>query len=88
MDQTLEFFYITRRNKKVKNMVEKALNENSSDEMIIDRYKLSFDPDKQEVSITRASYNVPWACKIGGCRMPYSTMIKLLNNDFCTDGVF
>lgn len=82
MDQTLECIMLARRKAAERKKIEGCLSDGSNHEIIVDRHRLEFNRDSHYVTITRASEDVPFACKIGGCRMPYELLERLLNGDF------
>ena len=51
-------------------------------EIIVDRFKMSFDPQSQTVTIDKAAPDVEFYWKINPCRMPYATLKKLLNKEY------
>ena len=82
MDQTLDCILLARRKDTERKKIEECLSDDSNREIIVDRHRLEFNKDSHYVTITRASENVPFACKIGGCRMPYELLERLLQGDF------
>lgn len=82
MDQTLYCIMIAQDNPGENKKISECLQSGIQCEIIIDRHRLCFDPQKQIVTITRASDDVPFACKIGGCRMPYNTLRRFLDKDY------
>ena len=82
MDQTLSCIMLARRNKTERMRIEECLADKGSCEIIVDRHRLEFNGDSRYVTITRASDDVPFACKIGGCRMPYEVLARLLDGNF------
>ena len=82
MDQTLDCIMLARRKDAERKKIEDCLSDDSTREIIVDRHRLEFNKDSRYVTITRASESVPFACKIGGCRMPYELLQRLLQGDF------
>ena len=82
MDQTLSCIMLARHNKTERIRIEECLADKGSCEIIVDRHRLEFNGDSRYVTITRASDDVPFACKIGGCRMPYEVLARLLDGNF------
>ncbi|MBR4749161.1 MAG: hypothetical protein IK083_06295 [Abditibacteriota bacterium] len=82
MVQTLDcIFFCAWKNKAESGRIEKCLASGESCEIIVDRHRLSFDAETQMVTIQRASEDVPFACKIWPCRMPYAVLERLLKHD-------
>ena len=82
MDQTLFCIMLAQNNQTERQKIEACLSANRDQEIIVDRHRLTFHTDSRCVTITRASEDVPFAWKIGGCRMPYALLERLLNGDF------
>ena len=82
MDQTLHCILLARRDKAEFKRIIVCLSKESPCEIIVDRHRLQFDPSSRMVAIRRASEDVPFACKIIGCRVPYETLRRLLDGDF------
>ena len=81
MDQTLDCIICAWRNEAERKKIEECLAGSGSREIIVDRHRLAFNGDTRYVTITRASESVPFACKIGGCRMPYEVLERLLDGN-------
>ncbi|MBQ9008692.1 MAG: hypothetical protein IJ088_05100 [Clostridia bacterium] len=79
MGQTLECIMVARGRETECKKIEACLEDEGDHEIIVDRYRLQFDGYTKTITITRASDDVPFACKIGSCRMPYALMERLLN---------
>ena len=71
-----------QRDKKVYDQISKGLSAKKDEIIIIDRFKISFNYCTKMVTITKSYDQVLGACKIGGCRMPYEVMQRLIDNDF------
>lgn len=82
MDQTLACIMLARNNQTERQRIEACLSANCDREIIVDRHRLTFHSSSQCVTITRASEEVSFAWKIGGCRMSYMLLAQLLNGDF------
>ena len=85
MDQSLDLILRARRNKETYHQLSKGISSKKNEVMIIDRFKVSFDSSERIVTITRASDDVPFACKIGGCRMPYELLQRMIDDDLDED---
>lgn len=85
MDQSLDLIMRARRNKEIYHQLSKGIYSKTNEMMIIDRFKVTFDSSEKIVTITRASDDVPFACKIGGCRMPYELLQRLIDDDLDED---
>ncbi len=70
MDQTLDCIIYARRNDVERKRIEECLSCGGYREITVDRHQLNFSVDTRCVTITRASDDVPFACKIDGCSMP------------------
>ena len=82
MDQTIDCIRIARQNPEEMKIVMDSLSKDCPSEIIVDRFRLGFNPQSDIVTITRVSDGVPGASKINGFRVSYRTMRKLLNWDF------
>ncbi|MBR0343019.1 MAG: hypothetical protein IJH64_12395 [Oscillospiraceae bacterium] len=85
MDQSLDLILRARRNKETYHQLSKGISSKTNEVMIIDRFKVAFDSSEKIVTITRASDDVPFACKIGGCRMPYELLQRMIDDDLDED---
>ena len=81
MLQSLDFVLRANQNPADKKRIIEALSSETASEIIVNRHKLSFDPDTRYVTVDKASENVPFACKIVKCKMPYDVLKKLLNGN-------
>lgn len=81
MNQTLDCIMLARRKETERKRIEECLKDKCYCEIVVDRHRLEFDVDSRYVTITRASENVPFACKITGCRMPYEVLVRLLDGN-------
>lgn len=79
MVQTLEFVRWAQRHPSDMQRILDSLSNESCCEIVVDRHRLFFDPKIQFVTVDKASDDVPWACKITKCRLPYGLLKKLLN---------
>lgn len=82
MDQTLDCIVLARHRETERNKILSCLSSKTDCETIVDRHRLTFEPQSQMVTIKRASNDVPFAVKIMGCRMPYDLLKRLLDGDF------
>ncbi len=82
MVQSLDFAIWTQKHPYDKKRILDALSSGEPSEIIIDRHKLSFDPGMNAVTIDRASEEVPFACKIIKCRMPYGLLSRILEGNW------
>lgn len=82
MDQTLDCIMLARRKKVERKRIEECLANKGNCEIIVARHRLRFNGKSQYVTITRASEDDPFACKIRGCRMPYEVLLRLLGGTF------
>ena len=81
MDQTLECIVFASHKEAERKRIEECLADKGNREIIVDRHRLVFDKESRYVTITRASDDVPFAWKIGGCRMPYEVLVRLLDGN-------
>ena len=79
MVQTLEFVTWAQRHPTDMQRILDSLSSENHCEIVVDRHRLFFDPEIQYVTVERASDDVPWACKITKCRLPYKLLKKLLD---------
>ncbi len=79
MVQSLDFIRYVRSKPDELRKVEAALICDTSTELIIDRHKLTFDPESETVVVERKS---PEYIKIIACRIPYNVLKRLLENDW------
>ena len=82
MDQTMMCIMHAQSRPNEKKKILDCVAADAKCEIIIDRHRMSFDPESQTVTITRASDNVPFACKINGCRMKYNMLERTLEGDY------
>lgn len=81
MDQTLDCIMLAQRKENERKRIEECLADNGDREIIVDRHRLEFNAASRFVTITRAADDVQFACKIGGCRMPYELLARLLDGN-------
>ena len=82
MVQSMDFVLYANRNQADKERIYDALSSEAVREIVVDRHKLTFDPATQFVTVERASEDVPFACKIIKCRLPYAALSRLLDGDW------
>ncbi len=78
MDQTLDFIWEVQREPSLQARVLACMDADTGCTITIDRHKLTFDPTARAVTVRRASDTVPFACKIGRCRIPYPLLRRML----------
>lgn len=82
MVQSLDFVLHAKRDPDEMKNITKALSSSSACSIIVDRHKLTFDPERRFVTVDRASEDDPSACKIIKCRMPYTVLARLLEGNW------
>ena len=82
MDQTLDCILLARRKENERKKIEQCLSSETGCETIVDRHRLTFEPQSQIVTIKKASNDVLFSVKILGCRMPYKLLKRLLDGDY------
>ena len=82
MVQTLDFLLNVWKLESERSRLLACLSCDHECETVIDRHRLSFDPQNQTVTVQRVSDDVPFAWKIPGCRMPYDLLRRLMVKDF------
>jgi len=80
MIQSLDWVLYANRKPKEKDKIIEAISSRTPCDIIVDRHRLSFDPASKYVVIDKASEEVPGASKIIKCRLPYSVLLRLLDD--------
>ena len=82
MVQTLDFVRWAERHPSDKKMILDALSAKEASQIVIDRFKLDFDPASRYVIVDKVSDDVPFAVKIAKCRLPYDVLYRLLDGNY------
>ena len=78
MVQSLYFYYVAKNFPEEKQRILDALLSEEPVEIVVERFRMSFDPVAQYVIVDKASPDVDFAAKIIKCRMPYRVMRDIL----------
>lgn len=79
MIQSLDFIYWIDKHPEDRARILDAISNEEISEIVVDRYRMAFDPSTRYVTVDKASENVPFAGKIIKCRMSFDLMQQMVS---------